>query len=128
MKKTIKLIFLIMFLGCTASKSILLNENDLINFNKTKEELIYIAKNNQNQDIDKFFEKGFKNDIILKELKKINSSDFVIIIPENEIRVLSNGNLKTLVVITYQTNTMYYTVYWKKYGDTWKISNIEEQN
>lgn len=128
MKKTIKLIFLIMFLGCTASKSILLNENDLINFNKTKEELIYIAKNNQNQDIDKFFEKGLKNDIILKELKKINSSDFVIIIPENEIRVLSNGNLKTLVVITYQTNTMYYTVYWKKYGDTWKISNIEEQN
>lgn len=127
MKKIIISTILIILCGC---KTIEYNKKELYNsFLLTKYELVESIKNNRKGDIDKFFVNSIKNDIILKKINKIDLSDVLVIIPENQIEVNNYNTITTLFVLTYGTNSAYFVAVWKKYDGMWKIYDIyEKQN
>ena len=68
-----------------------------------------------------------KNNLILKNIDKIELTDLFIFIPTNEIKINSNKEISTLLILTYGTESAYFDVIWVKVENMWKISNIYER-
>lgn len=96
-------------------------------FEKSKIEFLSIVKTNNKKNIHKFFINSLKNNLILKNIDKIELTDLFIFIPTNEIKINSNKEISTLLILTYGTESAYFDVIWVKVENMWKISNIYER-
>ncbi|MDK9580113.1 hypothetical protein QQA45_01020 [Sneathia sanguinegens] len=96
-------------------------------FEKSKIEFLSTVKTNNKKNIHKFFINSLKNNLILKNIDKIELTDLFIFIPTNEIKINSNKEISTLLILTYGTESAYFDVIWVKVENMWKISNIYER-
>lgn len=96
-------------------------------FEKSKIEFLSTVKTNNKKNIHKFFINSLKNNLILKNIDKIELTDLFIFIPTNEIKINSNKEISTLLILTYGTESAYFDVNWVKVENMWKISNIYER-
>ena len=126
MKKIIISTILIIFISCS-SATVGNKENILLNFLKTKKELITVMKNNDKQNIDKFFVKRLKTNIIVNKLKEIDLSRIDLYIPEKEIEIKNSNKIITLVILNRGIISEYFYVNWIDEDGNWKISDIYEK-
>lgn len=126
-RKLIISTILIIFCGCS---TIEYSKSDVYSsFNLTKNEFINSINENRKDIIDKFFVNSIKNNIILRNINKVNLSDFLIFIPDEEIIIEKYDTIKTTIVLTQSTNSYYFDIIWKNYDGIWKIYDIyEKQN
>ena len=96
-------------------------------FEKSKIEFLSTVKTNNKKNIHKFFINSLKNNLILKNIDKIELTGLFIFIPTNEIKINSNKEISTLLILTYGTESAYFDVIWVKVENMWKISNIYER-
>lgn len=96
-------------------------------FEKSKIEFLSTVKTNNKKNIHKFFINSLKNNLILKNIDKIELTDLFIFIPTNGIKINSNKEISTLLILTYGTESAYFDVTWVKVENMWKISNIYER-
>lgn len=96
-------------------------------FEKSKIEFLSTVKTNNKKNIHKFFINSLKNNLILKNIDKIELTDLFIFIPTNKIKINSNKEISTLLILTYGTESAYFDVIWVKVENMWKISNIYER-
>ena len=76
-------------------------------FEKSKIEFLSTVKTNNKKNIHKFFINSLKNNLILKNIDKIELTDLFIFIPTNEIKINSNKEISTLLILTYGTESAY---------------------
>ena len=126
MKKIVISTILIIFISCS-SATVGNKENILLNFLKTKSELITVMKNNDKQNIDKFFVKRLKTNIIVNKLKEIDLSRIELYIPEKEIEIKNSNKIITLVILNRGIISEYFYVNWIDEDGNWKISDIYEK-
>ncbi|WP_067143636.1 hypothetical protein [Oceanivirga salmonicida] len=98
MKKIILTTLVMILVSCTTIVENVDKISVNSSFNKSKNEFLKVIKQNKKNDIDKFFIKGLRNNVILKEIKKYDFNDFLLIIPD-DIEIVSNRKVKSLLLI-----------------------------
>ncbi|WP_156285742.1 hypothetical protein [Oceanivirga salmonicida] len=126
MKKIILTTLVMILVSCTTIVENVDKISVNSSFNKSKNEFLKVIKQNKKNDIDKFFIKGLRNNVILEEIKKYDFNDFLLIIPD-DIEIVSNRKVKSLLLISTGIDTYYFDVVWKKQNDIWKISSFYEK-
>ena len=131
MKKINKLIFvpiLLIFINCTALNKL---PNEDFESEKLKIENITLeikdaASLNKYNELEEFFLPTFKNNIILKKLKKYDMS--ILTLTFSKAIQISKNKAQSTMIINYDSTSDYFKIIWKKEDDQWKISNVEEKS
>ncbi len=126
MKKVIVTIFITVLISCTTVNKNIDKFEIYSSFAKTKSEFMEIIEQNNKKKIDKFFIKGLRNRIVLKELKKYDFNNYLIILSDS-IEIINADKIKTLFMINNGIDTLYFDVTWKRYNNIWKISSFYEK-
>ncbi|ACZ01403.1 hypothetical protein [Streptobacillus moniliformis] len=129
MKRYIFLMFFLLLISCSNINRI----STINNFEKNKifkevikvqEEIIDLAKIDNKDEIKKRITTTLRNQIILLSLSKYDFSKFLIFFSK-EIDIINTNTVKSILLLNYETETMYFDVIWKKYNDKWMIDSVE---
>ncbi|WP_064613509.1 hypothetical protein [Streptobacillus moniliformis] len=129
MKRYIFLMFFLLLISCSNINRI----STINNFEKNKifkevikvqEEIIDLAKIDNKDEIKKRITTTLRNQIILLSLSKYDLSKFLIFFSK-EIDIINTNTVKSILLLNYETETMYFDVIWKKYNDKWMIDSVE---
>ena len=132
MKKYLCLFILLILMSCTSltasSSKISQIETSVINAEiiKVTEDLKEAASLNEYDKLKEIFLPTFKNNIILKELKKYDMS--ILTLTFSKAIQISKNKAQSTMIINYDSTSDYFKIIWKKEDDQWKISNVEEKS
>ena len=128
MKKYLFLPILLVFISCT-TVNLTRVETDKVNteITDTIVKLKEAANFNKYEKLEEFFLPTFKNNIILRNIKKYDLSKLTFIF--SEIKAISKDKASSIMVINYASESNYYIVKWKMTNEEgqWKISDVAEK-
>ncbi|WP_156300295.1 hypothetical protein [Streptobacillus canis] len=131
MKRYIFLMFFLLLISCSNIDKI----STINNFEKNKiskevikvqDEIIDLAKIDNKDEIKKNITMTLKNRIILSYLSNYDFSKFLVVFSE-EIEVLDRYTAKSILLINFETETVYFEVIWKNYDGKWMIDSVESE-
>ena len=131
MKKINKLIFvpiLLIFINCTALNKLPNEdfESEKVNIENVTLEIKDAASLNKYNILEEFFLPTFRNNIMLKELKKYDMS--MLTLTFSKAIQLSKNKAESTMIINYDSTSSYFRIMWQKKDEQWKISNVEEKS
>ena len=93
---------------------------------KTQEYIVLKAKENNKEDIKKKIVNSFLNNIKFSYLNNYDLSNMTLLFSE-DIEVISENRAKSIMLINYELETMYFDIVWVKYNSEWKIESINPE-
>ena len=131
LKRINKLIFipiLLIFVNCTALNTVSSKdfESEKVAIKQTISEIKDAVNLNKYSELENFFLPTFRNNIMIKELKKYDISRLTLTF--SEAIQTSKNKAKSIMIINYDSTSEYFNVVWQKKDDKWKIENVEEKN
>ena len=131
MKKVIIYISLLFIFSCSSiqNNAILTDneKNNVVNqILKTQEYIVLKAKENNKEDIKKKIVNSFLNNIKFSYLNNYDLSNMTLLFSE-DIEVVSENRAKSIMLINYELETIYFNIVWVKCNDEWKIESINPE-
>ena len=131
MKKVILYISFLLFFSCsTIQSNRILTVNDKNNIVseivKVQEYIVLKAKDNNKEEIKKKIVNSFLNNIKFSYLNNYDLSNMTLLFSE-DIEVVSENRAKSIMLINYELETMYFDIVWVKYNSEWKIESINPE-
>lgn len=124
MRKFFFVPLLLIYINCTSAAIKLNTENRLV-LNDTIAELKETAINNKYEKLEKYFLPTFKNKKVIEYLQKYDLSKINIIFSEPDFG--KNGRAKSIMIMNYASESMYFNITWKFDNNEWKIANVGER-
>lgn len=131
MKKVILYISFLLFFSCSSIQSNRIltvdDKNNIISeIVKVQEYIVLKAKDNNKEEIKKKIVNSFLNNIKFSYLNNYDLSNMTLLFSE-DIEVLSENRAKSIMLINYELETMYFDIVWVKYNSEWKIESINPE-
>ena len=131
MKKVILYISFLLFFSCSniQSNRILTvdDKNNIVSeIVKVQEYIVLKAKDNNKEEIKKKIINSFLNNIKFSYLNDYDLSTAIVLFSE-DIEVVSENRAKSIMMINYELETMYFDIVWVKYNNEWKIESINPE-
>lgn len=131
MKKVIVYISFLLFFSCSSIQSNRIltvdDKNNIISeIVKVQEYIVLKAKDNNKEEIKKKIINSFLNNIKFSYLNDYDLSTAIILFSE-DIEVVSENRAKSIMMINYELETMYFDIVWVKYNNEWKIESINPE-
>lgn len=128
MNKFIFFVSFLFFFSCSSientKKISELEKKDLqVKIMKIQDEIVDMAKLNNKIKIKEKIVSTIKNNLIMQYLDRYDFSNFIILF--SDIEIISNIESKSVLMINYEFETLYFDVIWKYENNEWKISNVE---
>lgn len=131
MKKVIVYISFLLFFSCSSIQSNRIltvdDKNNIISeIVKVQEYIVLKAKDNNKEEIKKKIINSFLNNIKFSYLNDYDLSTAIVLFSE-DIEVVSENRAKSIMMINYELETMYFDIVWVKYNNEWKIESINPE-
>ena len=130
MKKVILYISFLLFFSCSSIQSnriLTVDENNIVSeIVKVQEYIVLKAKDNNKEEIKKKIVNSFLNNIKFSYLNNYDLSNVTLLFSE-DIEVVSENRAKSIMLINYELETMYFDIVWVKYNSEWKIESINPE-
>ncbi len=131
MKKVILYISFLLFFSCSSIQSNRIltvdDKNNIVSeIVKVQEYIVLKAKDNNKEEIKKKIVNSFLNNIKFSYLNNYDLSNMTLLFSE-DIEVLSENRAKSIMLINYELETMYFDIVWVKYNSEWKIESINPE-
>lgn len=131
MKKVILYISFLLFFSCSSIQSNRIltvdDKNNIVSeIVKVQEYIVLKAKDNNKEEIKKKIINSFLNNIKFSYLNDYDLSTAIVLFSEN-IEVVSENRAKSIMMINYELETMYFDIVWVKYNNEWKIESINPE-
>ena len=131
MKKVIVYISFLLFFSCSSIQSNRIltvdDKNNIISeIVKVQEYIVLKAKDNNKEEIKKKIVNSFLNNIKFSYLNNYDLSNMTLLFSE-DIEVVSENRAKSIMLINYELETMYFDIVWVKYNSEWKIESINPE-
>lgn len=131
MKKVILYISFLLFFSCSSIQSNRIltvdDKNNIISeIVKVQEYIVLKAKDNNKEEIKKKIVNSFLNNIKFSYLNNYDLSNMTLLFSE-DIEVVSENRAKSIMLINYELETMYFDIVWVKYNSEWKIESINPE-
>lgn len=131
MKKVILYISFLLFFSCSSIQSNRIltvdDKNNIISeIVKVQEYIVLKAKDNNKEEIKKKTVNSFLNNIKFSYLNNYDLSNMTLLFSE-DIEVISENRAKSIMLINYELETMYFDIVWVKYNSEWKIESINPE-
>ena len=131
MKKVILYISFLLFFSCSSIKSNRIltvdDKNNIVSeIVKVQEYIVLKAKDNNKEEIKKKIVNSFLNNIKFSYLNNYDLSTMTLLFSEY-IEVVSENRAKSIMLINYELETMYFDIVWVKYNSEWKIESINPE-
>ena len=101
-------------------------ESEKVNIENVTLEIKDAASLNKYNILEEFFLPTFRNNIMLKELKKYDMS--MLTLTFSKAIQLSKNKAESTMIINYDSTSSYFRIMWQKKDEQWKISNVEEKS
>ena len=131
MKKVILYISFLLFFSCSSIQSNRIltvdDKNNIVSeIVKVQEYIVLKAKDNNKEEIKKKIVNSFLNNIKFYYLNNYDLSNMTLLFSE-DIEVVSENRAKSIMLINYELETMYFDIVWVKYNSEWKIESINPE-
>lgn len=131
MKKVLIFACLLLLFSCSSIENTSNLTNTEINgiYSKIREvqnEIIRDAKNNDKQKIKERVVSSLINDIKFSYLDKYDLSKALVVFSD-EIEIQNINSAKSVLLINFELETMYFDVIWNYVENKWKIKSIDPQ-
>ena len=131
MKKVIVYISFLLFFSCSSIQSNRIltvdDKNNIVSeIVKVQEYIVLKAKDNNKEEIKKKIINSFLNNIKFSYLNNYDLSNMTLLFSE-DIEVVSENRAKSIMLINYELETMYFDIVWVKYNSEWKIESINPE-
>ena len=131
MKKVILYISFLLFFSCSSIQSNRIltvdDKNNIVSeIVKVQEYIVLKAKDNNKEEIKKKIVNSFLNNIKFSYLNNYDLSNMALLFSE-DIEVISENRAKSIMLINYELETMYFDIVWVKYNSEWKIESINPE-
>ena len=131
MKKVILYISFLLFFSCSSIQSNRIltvdDKNNIVSeIVKVQEYIVLKAKDNNKEEIKKKIINSFLNNIKFSYLNDYDLSTAIVLFSE-DIEVVSENRAKSIMMINYELETMYFDIVWVKYNSEWKIESINPE-
>lgn len=131
MKKVILYISFLLFFSCSSIQSNRIltvdDKNNIVSeIVKVQEYIVLKAKDNNKEEIKKKIVNSFLNNIKFSYLNNYDLSNVTLLFSE-DIEVVSENRAKSIMLINYELETMYFDIVWVKYNSEWKIESINPE-
>lgn len=131
MKKVIVYISFLLFFSCSSIQSNRIltvdDKNNIVSeIVKVQEYIVLKAKDNNKEEIKKKIVNSFLNNIKFSYLNNYDLSNMALLFSE-DIEVISENRAKSIMLINYELETMYFDIVWVKYNSEWKIESINPE-
>ena len=131
MKKVILYISFLLFFSCSSIQSNRIltvdDKNNIVSeIVKVQEYIVLKAKDNNKEEIKKKIVNSFLNNIKFSYLNNYDLSNMIVLFSE-DIEVVSENRAKSIMLINYELETMYFDIVWVKYNSEWKIESINPE-
>lgn len=131
MKKVILYISFLLFFSCSSIQSNRIltvdDKNNIVSeIVKIQEYIVLKAKDNNKEEIKKKIVNSFLNNIKFSYLNNYDLSNMTLLFSE-DIEVVSENRAKSIMLINYELETMYFDIVWVKYNSEWKIESINPE-
>lgn len=131
MKKVILYISFLLFFSCSSIQSNRIltvdDKNNIVSeIVKVQEYIVLKAKDNNKEEIKKKIVNSFLNNIKFSYLNNYDLSNITLLFSE-DIEVVSENRAKSIMLINYELETMYFDIVWVKYNGEWKIESINPE-
>lgn len=131
MKKVIVYISFLLFFSCSSIQSNRIltvdDKNNIVSeIVKVQEYIVLKAKDNNKEEIKKKIINSFLNNIKFSYLNDYDLSTAIVLFSE-DIEVVSENRAKSIMMINYELETMYFDIVWVKYNNEWKIESINPE-
>ena len=131
MKKVILYISFLLFFSCSSIQSNRIltvdDKNNIVSeIVKVQEYIVLKAKDNNKEEIKKKIINSFLNNIKFSYLNNYDLSNMTLLFSE-DIEVVSENRAKSIMMINYELETMYFDIVWVKYNNEWKIESINPE-
>lgn len=131
MKKVILYISFLLFFSCSSIQSNRIltvdDKNNIVSeIVKVQEYIVLKAKDNNKEEIKKNIVNSFLNNIKFSYLNNYDLSNMTVLFSE-DIEVVSENRAKSIMLINYELETMYFDIVWVKYNSEWKIESINPE-
>lgn len=131
MKKVLIFACLLLLFSCSSIENTSNLTNTEINgiYSKIREvqnEIIRDAKNNDKQKIKERVVSSLVNDIKFSYLDKYDLSKALVVFSD-EIEIQNINSAKSVLLINFELETMYFDVIWNYVENKWKIKSIDPQ-
>ena len=131
MKKVILYISFLLFFSCSSIQSNRIltvdDKNNIVSeIVKIQEYIVLKAKDNNKEEIKKKIVNSFLNNIKFSYLNNYDLSNMTLLFSE-DIEVVSENRAKSIMLINYELETMYFDIVWVKYNNEWKIESINPE-
>lgn len=131
MKKVILYISFLLFFSCSSIQSNRIltvdDKNNIVSeIVKVQEYIVLKAKDNNKEEIKKKIVNSFLNNIKFSYLNNYDLSNMILLFSE-DIEVISENRAKSIMLINYELETMYFDIVWVKYNSEWKIESINPE-
>lgn len=131
MKKVILYISFLLFFSCSSIQSNRIltvdDKNNIVSeIVKVQEYIVLKAKDNNKEKIKKKIVNSFLNNIKFSYLNNYDLSNMTLLFSE-DIEVVSENRAKSIMLINYELETMYFDIVWVKYNSEWKIESINPE-
>lgn len=131
MKKVILYISFLLFFSCSSIQSNRIltvdDKNNIVSeIVKVQEYIVLKAKDNNKEEIKKKTVNSFLNNIKFSYLNNYDLSNMTLLFSE-DIEVVSENRAKSIMLINYELETMYFDIVWVKYNSEWKIESINPE-
>ncbi|CAM3388418.1 hypothetical protein [Pseudostreptobacillus hongkongensis] len=131
MKKVLIFACLLLLFSCSSIENTSNLTNTEINgiYSKIREvqnEIIMDAKNNDKQKIKERVVSSLINDIKFSYLDKYDLSKALVVFSD-EIEIQNINSAKSVLLINFELETMYFDVIWNYVENKWKIKSIDPQ-
>ncbi len=131
MKKVILYISFLLFFSCSSIQSNRIltvdDKNNIVSeIVKVQEYIVLKAKDNNKEEIKKKIINSFLNNIKFSYLNDYDLSTAIVLFSK-DIEVVSENRAKSIMMINYELETMYFDIVWVKYNNEWKIESINPE-
>ena len=131
MKKVSLYISFLLFFSCSSIQSNRIltvdDKNNIVSeIVKVQEYIVLKAKDNNKEEIKKKIVNSFLNNIKFSYLNNYDLSNMALLFSE-DIEVVSENRAKSIMLINYELETMYFDIVWVKYNSEWKIESINPE-
>ena len=131
MKKVILYIIFLLYFSCSSIQSNRIltvdDKNNIVSeIVKVQEYIVLKAKDNNKEEIKKKIVNSFLNNIKFSYLNNYDLSNMTLLFSE-DIEVVSENRAKSIMLINYELETMYFDIVWVKYNSEWKIESINPE-
>ena len=131
MKKVILYISFLLFFSCSSIQSNRIltvdDKNNIVSeIVKVQEYIVLKAKDNNKEEIKKKIVNSFLNNIKFSYLNNYDLSNMTLLFSEY-IEVVSENRAKSIMLINYELESMYFDIVWVNYNSEWKIESINPE-